>query len=86
MSRSCPRCASDLLVTKYGNKYAIVCLRCRLRHALEAKSEKGAYRSFIASIEEGSVGLSTRDLKELKAEVKKEGFEYEELPQALKSL
>jgi len=86
MSRPCPRCASDLLVTKYGDKYAIVCLRCRLRHALKAKSEKGAYKSFIASIEEGSVGLSTRDLKELKAEVKKEGFEYEELPQALKSL
>ncbi len=86
MARSCPRCGSDLLITKYGNKYAIVCLRCRLRHALKAKSEKSAFQSFINSIEEGSVGLSTRDLKELKEEVKREGFEYDDLPQALKSL
>ncbi|MFQ5815823.1 MAG: DEAD/DEAH box helicase [Candidatus Hydrothermarchaeaceae archaeon] len=86
MPRSCPRCSSDILITKYGNRYAIVCLRCRLRHAMEAEDEESAFQSFIDAIEKGTIGLSTRDLKELKAEVKREGFEYDDLPQALKAL
>lgn len=86
MPRTCPRCTSDVLVTKYGNRYAIVCLRCKLRHAIEAESEELAYESFLNAIEKGEIGLSARDTKELKREIEREGSEYDELPQAVKSL
>jgi DEAD/DEAH box helicase domain-containing protein len=86
MPRPCPRCASDVLVTKYGDGYAIVCLRCRLRHAIQAEDEESAYKSFTSAIEAGVIGLSTRELKELKEEVAREGTKFDELPQALKSL
>ncbi len=86
MPRTCPRCTSDVLVTKYGERYAIVCLRCKLRHAVEAKDEGSAYESFLRAIEKGEIGLSARDVKELKHEVEEEGFEYDRLPQAVKAL
>ncbi len=86
MARACPRCGRDVLITKYKDGYGIVCLRCRLRHAVKAKDEVSAYSAFLGDLENGEVGLGSRVLKELKEEVKAEGYEFDALPQAIKGL
>ncbi len=86
MARACPRCGRDVLITKYKDGYGIVCLRCRLRHAVKAADEARAYDAFLEELAKGEVGLGSRALKELKEEVGAEGYEFDGLPQAVKGL
>ncbi len=75
-----------MLITKYKDRYGIVCLRCRLRHGVEAEDIESAYQAFLLELEKGEAGVGSRPLKDIKEEVSKEGADFKLLPQAVKAL